>query len=306
MLLLDKEKKDVVKLDEKFAKKYASLIATKNFIFKINKSYITVGAVKDRSGGVRNLVPRSISHEPFFFFTDKNGTRKELRYASMQRPKQVGNEIIQEYMPDEIVFDNGELMVRNDIDLLYFLMKHPLCENEGNEFRDKYKQHEFYYEDNATMAKIRMQERETLQRSYERIFSGYATSYTETQLKELSKSYGISDVEDMNIDEIRDVLYTIAEKNPVGFTEKAGGKDFNIEVLVSDCIHYNVICNDNKTKAWYYYDSETKGLTDKICDILGNEDAKQKLVRFLSELDVDRHQDRLRELVKRYNMPVTK
>lgn len=277
MLLINETEKKITKevLKKEFdIENYPVRFRLTNQILKKNPSILKRG---EQSG-----YGKSFAFPSFFTTHDSDKGSLEIRYYKTTNG--IGEKMT--YLPNEVIFGHtADIMLSvKQADLIYFLLIHE--RNAKSKYRDPQKKAWFYLEDLAKDASAKAIKKKLLNK-VDTLLWNEEHGLSIQKIGDVAKSFEISGVDKMTIDQIRVSMEPIAKKDPDLFLERAGAKkDLSVLTLIADCVDYKIIANKKvRNKASWYMLTDTGQKDEKICSVRPGEKAVDRLASYLVEFD---------------------
>lgn len=231
----------------------------------------------DRVNGGVVKVNKANKVRSSFMATDKTTRLKvEIRYASSNNTKIVGDRVIDDFEPRYVDMNGATVAFSNDIDLAVYFFLHP--NNSLSPLRD-----------DKSKAKPKYEYIDTKKRSQAKIASidalGQAMEHSRNLSEEkvviLAKGLGIKGIEKKDAEDVRADLMEFAMKYPKIYNEKSASRVTFSEGRILNLVDKGIIklVNVGSIRRWMWTAGEREG--EHILDIQNvTQDAKQALKNF--------------------------
>lgn len=228
---------------------------------------------------------RSTALEPFYnYYDEKDKSDVQIRYVKqMQRLSETNIS----FLPANIYLDQrGELYTqKNDWDLNYFLCNHPM--NGENEKRDT---------TGAVLFVTINKEKEATKKAEgkTKLVYGLGLIWNDNgglgieRLRLIAKSYGVSSVDELSDDQVRNELDLICHKDPVEFIKNTEGERITARAIIQEAQDHSVLRYDINNGHWFYVD-EKGTVGDVVYRVAIGKDKVDALIHFLISEDTKRN-----------------
>lgn len=214
-------------------------------IFKLNDNFIK----PDPDNKDQIMVPKIWGIPTQYTQVNADGESEHVRYygpnGKQPHPSIMGK---YNYTPRQIFFEEGlkeiDLAPRNlkrDCALMWFLLGAP-----------KYASQEFYLFIPAMKAASKIKERQLIKDATDMFLDKNAENYVkDKELGELAKRLGIVGVDQLEYIELRDMLISRAEREPVRVMGVLESKESAVVSLLIDLLEYKLLYKDETTKKFH-------------------------------------------------------
>lgn len=226
-----------------------AIIKKKSREFEINPDRVR----KDSHGNPK--FPKSLGITTrFTAFNVKEKRNVDVRIAEFVGSRNLPNGHTQKsYFPGQL-FINGQFKkTANDDEFLWFMI-HP--NEENSTLRETGKGWRYRFMDKEAAANKKVDFRAKRARAEALIAGDHAL--TINQLRQIAKGMNVDGVDNLSHDEVRDALFTIADRNPIDFYEKAKSPEIIFNGVVQDAIDKEKLYlrTDNGLRKWYFEEEE--------------------------------------------------
>lgn len=217
--------------------------------------------------------PTSISFDLRATVKTPNGT-EVWRYAENVLLDGMGKK---KYMPKKFRYDGDRNLTRNDIELIFFLLrKSEYCLGGDNEGRMT----KFMFEDLVTEAEkksdLKKQEAKIIGLLY-----GDDFGLSEIRLRELAKAYFIGGVDNLALAQVRNALSDKIHEtkdSPDKFFAMVNADDqIKTRVNIQKAMDLGLLKYDQMKKTWFWQGKSDKGTTTTVCKVPPNKSASEAL-----------------------------
>jgi hypothetical protein len=216
--------------------------------------------------------PRSISFDLKAVVKTPNGT-ETWRYADNVLVDNKGNK---KYKPKKFIFDGSRALDRNDIELIYFLLKKSeYCmggDNQGSMVK-------FKFEDLVTEAELKA-EKKRLSAKIDNLLYGEELGLPEEKLRLLAKAYFIKNVDTLTRAMVSNALYNVITSAHDGadkfFSMINADEEIKTRVSIQKIIDMEVLKFDGAKRVWYWQATGEKG-SSILCKVPPNKTAQDTL-----------------------------
>lgn len=246
----------------------------------------------DRVNGGVLKSPKGFMWRSHFMASDpKTGLKIEIRYATSNNVKVVGDRVIDNFEPRYVETKGATFNFANDLDLAIYQFLHP--NNISSPLRDK-----------NNKAKPKIDFIDTKKRSQAKMATidalatamSHAKDLSEDRLVVLAKGLGIKGLDKKEADEVRADVLEFAMNNPKIYNEKSNTEMTYIEGRIVNLIDKGVVklTTVGSTRRWTWMSGEREG--EHILDIQNvTQDAKRALINYFFS-DINKHINLLKDI----------
>ncbi len=183
------------------------------------------------------------------------------------------NKGVKKYIPKKFLFDGRRSLDRNEIELIYFLLrKSPFCKGGDNEG----KMTKFMFEDLVSEAEKKVEKR-AIESKIDLLIFNKDMQLPEERLRLLLSSYGV-DADDLMLPQVKILLNTKIHETKDGIDKFFDRVDADVELEtranLTKAIKRDLIFHDDSKRAWYWRTVEGKiELISKVPPSKSNMDA---------------------------------
>ncbi len=285
--MLEKNDEAIQKIGKMYKKELAHFTRSRLAVFKLVPRYFKYDKLNKRT-----LPPRSVRIEAFYSIYEDGETNYYRYYTTKRHGRK--DEMI--YAPNFLVFnEKGYLTVKEDQpDLFMFLLKN--SRRALNKNLDPSKKAIFYLEDRKTEATERASKKKQLAAVNNLIWGEEGLS--DDVIRQVSKTYGIPNVDAQGIDQVKESLEKKVQGNPSLFLEKKQlGPDMEIRALIQDACDQNIIVYKATQDAASWNIIGHDGKEIRLCLVRPGENKNDRLVTYLREVDQSDSISLIEELV---------
>lgn len=236
--------------------------------------------------------PATFTIQPYYnrFFPEDN-TKKPVRYCEDVQTVDTGTKHGErtKYIPDEIVFLNGELIVGVDQpDLYEFLLYFPTCKSnplykDGKVTMKGAPKFELIVKQKISEEKL---DQSKLLHDAQNLIFDTKNGLNEEAAKELLKSFGAGGVDELDPATVRMTLLDEAKDNPAKFLEYAQSTQRITRAVVQDAVDYKLIIFQDVGKKWMWGAVSQDVNTDEaIVAVPRGKKPFEYLIYWLQEID---------------------
>ncbi len=228
--------------------------------------------------------PNSISFDYKAIVRTPNGT-EVWRYAENLV---IGEKGEKKYTPKKFLFFGARWLKRNDIELIYFLLRKSeyrlISEEELNENKNLVQSAtpKFVFEDLITEAEKRAMKKR-LQTKIDGLLYGEEFGLSETKLREVAKAYFIAGVDDYTLAQIKWQLENKISETKTGadefFRMVNADEEIKTRVSITKTIDLGLLVYENtgKVKRWIW---KTKEGVTEVCKVPVNKSPNEALYEY--------------------------
>lgn len=246
----------------------------------------------DRINGGVTKSPKGFMWRSHFMATDpKTGLKVEIRYATNNNTKVVGDRVIDNFEPRYVETKGATFNFQNNIDLGVYQFLHP--NNLSSPLRDKNNKAKpkIDFIDTKKRSQAKMDKIDALATAM-----SHAKDLSEERLIVLAKGLGIKGLDKKEAEEVRADVLEFAMNNPKIYNEKSNTEMTYIEGRIINLIDKGVVklSNVGSTRRWTWMSGEREG--EHILDIQNvTQDAKRALINYFFS-DINKHINLLKDI----------
>jgi hypothetical protein len=245
---------------------------TKPLVFRLTKEQTPI----DHSTGKRK-VPRSFSPPTEYSYFDLSKRKVvTFKFAENASRHNINGMPVEVHTPNRISFRNGQIVCDpnkdSHIELAYWLYTHP--RNQSSEYYDNTKSAWFEVEDRVAEARERNTKRSSRAKAEHLIFEVWGKN----ELAEICRSFDISSVDEMSVDEMQDVLSGLMDRDPIGFMERAEDEQMVLRAKIAQGKEFGVIVYEPKNNRWVW-GIPTDKENEEIVRVRPGENEKTRLIQ---------------------------
>jgi hypothetical protein len=214
--------------------------------------------------------PNSISFDLKATVRTKNGT-EVWRYAENVT---VDGKGLKKYTPKKFIFNGARFLDRNEIELIYFLLrKSQYCKGGDNEGRLV----KFVFEDLISEAEKKVEKKSIDAKINSLLYGDLALP--EERLRLLAKAYSIKNVDTLTFSQVKIVLDGKIHESKEGadkfFNMVDGDQEIDIRVSIQKAIDMNILKFDITKKGWFWITKDGKNVL--ACKVPPSKNANESL-----------------------------
>jgi hypothetical protein len=216
--------------------------------------------------------PTSMSFDLRAVVKTPNGA-ETWRYAENVLTDGMGKK---KYMPKKFRFDGARHLTRNDIELIYFLLrKSEYCQGGDNQGRMV----KFMFEDLVTEAEKKAASKK-IEAKISGLLFGEDFGLPEEKLRLIAKAYFINNIDKMALAQVKNALDNKIHETKDGpdkFFDMVNAEDeIKTRVSIQKAMDMGLLKYDQMKKIWYWQVAGEKGITT-ICKVPPNKTASDAL-----------------------------